>query len=274
MRIYEDHRSPDEWSITSTLKLEDDGKFLYEERWTCYWGNAGGGADGRWRQSGATIFLHTERAEGNTYLNLLPGHDRIAVEQGDIISFSEGLTYRLRQKATRELQQPEKSKALSGSTVSDNVRMTARAPASAFNSDVNAPPKLSSPELAARIRRWIDELGTGVIAHFGKRWNILPLHTNSIYMWALNLDGVVVWLDHEAFSDLPEPETDPLKCYAVMVHGTHLYRELAELIPPSPEGACHCRECGGIGWKTSLDEATESCSRCRGFGWYMTEPTR
>lgn len=262
MRVYEDHRSPDEWAATLTLKLEDDGTFFYDELWTCYVGNAGGWADGRWWQSRGTIFLHTERVEGNTHLNLLAGRDRTAIEEGDILKFSEGLTYRLRKESNRNLSPPEVA-ALPAPIVSDGRK--------------DAPRKLS-PELAARVRQWIGELPAGGfqnrIASLGKRFNMLPLHTNSIYMWALDLEGVVMWLDHEAFGNTAEQVTNPLTIYAALVHGSRRHRELAELIPSCPEGVRLCDECGGMGWKKSPEESAENCFRCNSLGWHIRAALR
>ncbi len=37
MKTYEDYgQSPDGWNVSATLKLEDDGRFSYEELWTDY----------------------------------------------------------------------------------------------------------------------------------------------------------------------------------------------------------------------------------------------
>jgi hypothetical protein len=85
MKVYEDVLdSPDEWQITSTVTLEDDGRFFYDEYWTSYGGTAGGKANGVWRRSdGEVIFLRAEHAEGGMYLQWMPGQERQAIERDD-----------------------------------------------------------------------------------------------------------------------------------------------------------------------------------------------
>ncbi len=87
MRIYEEaSQSPDEWFITRTLELEDDGRFSYYESWTCSLAGTGGTAKGRWRQSGDTVFLCTESVEGSMYLRFIPGQELETVEHGGVIT--------------------------------------------------------------------------------------------------------------------------------------------------------------------------------------------
>jgi hypothetical protein len=102
-----------------------------------------------------------------------------------------------------------------------------------------------------------------------ERMNALPLDGNQIYLWALRPDGVVLCLDHEAFSHPFEEETDPLKLYAVLQRGAAKHPELREMVPPPPLGVRPCEGCGGTG---VADEA-QACPRCDGLGWYaMSRP--
>ena len=97
MTIYEDYsQSPDGWNVTSTLRLEDDGRFSYEERWTDYT-NASlyGGAEGRWRRdSGVVVFL-AESVEGSMYHPWAAGQELKAVERGATLDFGGGCTLRI-----------------------------------------------------------------------------------------------------------------------------------------------------------------------------------
>lgn len=124
-----------------------------------------------------------------------------------------------------------------------------------------------SPELTARIQHHIDQLqpkglGDGPIATCKERLNALPLHGNSVYLWAIRPDGTLLCLDHEAFNHTTEPETDPLVTYAVLLHGAAITPELHALIPPRPEGARPCSSCQGTG-----QEGKAFCLGCRGLGW-------
>jgi hypothetical protein len=85
MKVYEDVLdSPDEWKVTSTVTLEDDGRFFYDEYWTSYGGTVNGGADGVWRRSvGNVIFLRAEHVEGGMYLSWAVGQERQAIEHDD-----------------------------------------------------------------------------------------------------------------------------------------------------------------------------------------------
>ena len=105
MKVYEDVLdSPDEWNVTSTVTLEDDGQFSYDEYWTSYGGTAGGWVQGVWRRSGDdTIFLRAEHVEGAMYLSWTVGQERQAIERDGSIKI-EGW-FKL------PLQQPEPAQA-------------------------------------------------------------------------------------------------------------------------------------------------------------------
>jgi hypothetical protein len=141
-------------------------------------------------------------------------------------------------------------------------------------------PLRPSPQLAARILTWIDELradsrGEWPIRVCKEELNALPLHGNLIYLWAIRADGTLLCMDHEAFAHPTEPETDPLTRYAVLLHGARKYSELQELIPPPPEGARPCGICGGTGLQEqeAAGQLYEtSCGGCSGLGW-VSAPT-
>ena len=131
-----------------------------------------------------------------------------------------------------------------------------------------------SPEYARRIQQRIDALDTADPRAWPGRvckeeLNALPLHGNQIYLWALRPDGVVLCLDHEAFSRPSEPETDPLTLFAVLVQGATKYPELRWLVPAPPEGTRRCEECGGTGSGEGRQPPTWGCLRCNGLGWYV-----
>ncbi len=56
MRIYQDESmATDVMNASSTLKLEDDGRFRYDETWTDYGGSTGVTVEGSWRRDGGAI---------------------------------------------------------------------------------------------------------------------------------------------------------------------------------------------------------------------------
>jgi len=98
-----------------------------------------------------------------------------------------------------------------------------------------------SAELAARIRERIDALGPPpdsgwapgdwVVRECRETLGALPLHANSIYVWALRPDGTLLRLDHESFRQEVEPETDARRRYGAVAQGARRYPELRELVP-------------------------------------------
>jgi len=129
-------------------------------------------------------------------------------------------------------------------------------------------PLKPSPELAARIQRWIDDLDPGPGGWpsrlLKERHNAFPLHGNRIYLWGIRPDGTVVCLDHEAASRWTEPETDPFLLFAVLTQGAKRHPDLRELVPPRPPRARPCSGCDGTGW----EETQGSCMGCNGMGWW------
>ena len=130
-----------------------------------------------------------------------------------------------------------------------------------------------SAKLTKQILEWIAALPTGGLSNWVlnvcKEEQMLPLHSTSIYIWALRPDGQVMCMDHEAFSHPIDEETDPYKVYAVLNQGARDYPELSVLIPQAPSGMGQCERCAGVGW-LKLPEATsaDACVRCDGMGWY------
>ncbi|HEX8673960.1 MAG TPA: hypothetical protein VF710_18830, partial [Longimicrobium sp.] len=138
-----------------------------------------------------------------------------------------------------------------------------------------APPtRIPSHALSARIQSLIDELapppsGLG-LQRLCREWNVLPLHSNSIYLWALRPDGVVFCIDHESFRQDGEPETDPHALYSAFVHGAQTHLELRELIPDPPRDIVKCQRCDGRGWTREPGEPySTGCLRCAATGWHQ-----
>ena len=348
MRIYEDYsQSPDGWNITSNLKLEDDGRFCYDETWTDYTNaTIGVMVEGIWRREVDAIILHPLSVEGSVG-RWVVGQERKGVEQGDTLDFDGSLTLRLAPE--REQDYPVRNTGMKPLTIvlepwgtrhlvapGERVRVVARGPGGMGGLEVvrgkeevvvygwsgsrvavvreqeqtraettNRPPgtgaakhtakapdtlpvqdaphetkyprfepRTPSPELAARIRRWVDELPTegmqNWIGRLCKENDSIPLNCTAIYLWTLRPDGQVLCIDHESFARRAEPETSPLNAYAVLTRGARTYPEIVELLPPLPAGARQCELCGGEGWTAAQPPAkgTDTCMRCMGLGWY------
>jgi hypothetical protein len=93
MRTYENLLLPvDEWFITSTIILEDDGRFRYHESWSCYAGSTSGHAEGSWRRTESAVVLETDRIEGALRLGLAEGQKFEAIERGDCLDLGNGFT--------------------------------------------------------------------------------------------------------------------------------------------------------------------------------------
>lgn len=96
--------------------------------------------------------------------------------------------------------------------------------------------RLPSAELSAFIQRKIDEikaesLGEWIWRVCKEELNVLPIQSNLIYVWAIQPDGTVICLDHEAFGHPSETETDENVIYAAILNGADTYPELRELLP-------------------------------------------
>ncbi|MFL6333865.1 MAG: hypothetical protein ACJ754_11185 [Pyrinomonadaceae bacterium] len=106
------------------------------------------------------------------------------------------------------------------------------------------PPTLNpfhvSPELAARIRRRIEELpaeGLGNwVSRLCKEHDALPLDATEYCVWALRTDGQVLLIDLDSVAHLVEPEENSLTAYGALQRGARGYPELAELLAQRPVG--------------------------------------
>jgi hypothetical protein len=354
MKFYEDNsQSSDGWNITSTLELEDDGRFSYDETWTDYTNaTIGVAVEGSWRREAGAIVLHPLKVEGEVG-EWVVGQERKGVERGDILDLGGSLT--LRVQPEREQDVAVRNTGVNPLTVvlepsgarhtvapGERVRVVARGPAGrerlevvrrpekvvvycwsgsqvevvreqkqtkaaattrlagveAAKRTVETPvalpdlarvagpeyprfePLTPSPELAARIRRWVDELPTegtqNWVGRLCKQHNSIPLHSTEIYLWALRPDGQVLSIDHESFARRAEPENDPVTAYAALAQGARAYPELSGLLTHNPAGVRQCEVCGGAGWKKAQPPAqgTDSCQRCHGMGWYAPHTPR
>ncbi|HEX8117992.1 MAG TPA: hypothetical protein VF521_12035, partial [Pyrinomonadaceae bacterium] len=87
--------SPEGWNISSTLELEDDGRFSYSEGWTDYTNaSLSAGAGGTWRRDGSVLVFKAERVYGRLYFPWGVGRELRAEEQGDALDFGDGWTLR------------------------------------------------------------------------------------------------------------------------------------------------------------------------------------
>lgn len=355
MKFYEDYaQSPDGWNITSTLELEDDGRFHYDETWTDYTNaTIGVTVEGSWRREADAILLHPLRVEGAVG-SWVVGQERKGVERGDTLDFGGWLT--LRVSPEREQEIAVRNPGMKPLTVvlepwgtrhtvapGERVRVVARGPGGigqqlqvvrgaeevvvycrsgsrvevvreqkqtkagttnwALEAEAAKPPALApvtppaparvaerefarfepltpSPDLAARIRRWIDELPTegmeNWVSRLCKQHDSIPLHCTEIYLWALRPDGQVLSIDHESFARRAELENNPVTAYAALAQGARTYPELSALLTHNPAGVRRCEVCGALGWTQAKPPAqgTDFCHRCYGMGWYAPHAPR
>ena len=135
---------------------------------------------------------------------------------------------------------------------------------------------MSGTRTADDVQRLIDALqtegeGNWLFRLCRERFNALPLVGNDVYLWVLRPDGVVLCVDHEAFSVPAEEETDPVKRFAAIVHGARNHPELCPLLPEQPPDARLCRSCAGTGLQRD-QERVRSCYGCGGLGWIGPPP--
>lgn len=92
MKTYEGYdSSPDGWNVSSTLELEEGGRFSYSEGRTDYTNaSLSGGAGGTWRRGDGVIFFRTERVYPPIYFPWEVGRELMAVEQGNTLDFGGG----------------------------------------------------------------------------------------------------------------------------------------------------------------------------------------
>jgi hypothetical protein len=347
MKLYEDNsQSPDGWNVTSTLELEDDGRFRFDETWTDYTSAAVGvTVEGSWRREDGAVVLRPLRVNGEIG-SWVVGQERKGGESGDTLDFGGSLTLRVapereqdvsvrnvrtkpltvvlepqgtchvvapgewvrvvvrgpggagqlkvvrgaekvvvyswdgsRVEVVREREQPVAAATTrpTGAAVAEHtVKTLAALPGPARAAEPEYPrfePLTPSPELAALIRRRVDELPTegtqNWVGRLCKANDSIPLHSTEIYLWALRPDGQVLSIDHESFARRAELENDPVTAYAALAQGTRAYPELGVLLAHNPVGARQCEVCGGLGRKGAQPPAqgTDSCQRCYGMGW-------
>jgi hypothetical protein len=134
-------------------------------------------------------------------------------------------------------------------------------------------PRTPTPELAGRIRELIAQLppaGLGQVGvRLGREYEMLPLASNSIYLWGLRPNGVILCVDHESFAQRAEVETDPVAAYAAMMQGVQRHPELQPLVPERPPGVVRCDACGGRGYILAPGQRiADGCLQCAGLGWH------
>jgi hypothetical protein len=97
-------------------------------------------------------------------------------------------------------------------------------------------PRAPSPELAALLRRWVDELPTegagNMINRLCRENDAIPLDCTEIYLWVLRTDGQVLCIDHESSAQRAEPEENAEFAYGKLEVGAGARPELLELLPP------------------------------------------
>jgi hypothetical protein len=312
MKTYEKYSSsPDGWNVTSILKLEDDGRFSYQEGWTDYTNaSLSGGASGTWRRDPGVIVFRADWKEGPMYFPWEVGKELKALVKGDDLDFEYGWTLSLppehvarvpvRNFGTEPLtvvlepwgvrhtlapgetaQIVSQGRWAEGESYVDRAdgglvfygwngswatfvpdppppkpkppapqpapRAEAAEPAArppvkpTVKPPVKPPappappfePRKPSPELAALLRRWVDELpAEGMINRLCRENDGISLGGTVIYLWVLRTDGQVLCIDHESFAQRAEPEENAEVAYGWIEVGARTHPELSELLPP------------------------------------------
>lgn len=274
MKKYVDYsQSPDGWNVSATLTLEEDGRFVYEEAWTDYTSaSLYGGAEGLWRRDGTLFVFQAASVEGSLYFPWKVGRELQAVEQGRALDFGNGWTL-----CEPPRHEPKPPAAPVPPPPPPKLSSPPPAVVPAFP---QVEPLALAPELAARIRQWIEALPVEGKQNWTGRLcqknDAIPLHCTQIYLWALRADGQVLSIDHESFSQRAEPENNAVTAYAALAQGARRYPELAELLAHNPEGVVECGRCGGKGWTQAAPpaEGTDACHWCDGMGWHEPRAPR
>src|ERR1044071_2677392 len=156
MKTYEGYSSsPDGWNVSSTLELEENGRFSYSEGWTDYTNaSLSGGAGGTWRRGEGATVSPTEGVYSPIYFPGVQGQEVIAKLRDGALDFGRGW----------ELSPPTPPSATVTKSAKPVVKPAVRPPVKPpVTPPPNPPappfvPRAPSPELAALIRRWIEEL--------------------------------------------------------------------------------------------------------------------
>jgi hypothetical protein len=123
MRTYVDHSWAQEFDVTSTLYLEDDGRFSYSEYQSCYGAAFSGSVSGTWRQSGDTILLLTEHVSEhmNSY-DWVIGQERQVIEQGNkLIGDRFSMSLQQRDEPIQAAQQTEDKEVAKPTVTEENA---------------------------------------------------------------------------------------------------------------------------------------------------------
>jgi hypothetical protein len=286
MRIYETEFRADEWDVACTLELKEDGRFEYGEYWTCYLAATGGDVRGSWSQEGDAVVLRADWCQGATFLRLPFGEERRAEQAGGALVLGDRFTFRLRTEAPAEpspVPPPDTVPPPVGAPAAWAPAATSAAAAPPATRELVGSPealpaaglRVPSPQLAARMRELVAEFparaaNEGTI-RLCRASGMLPLATNSIYLWGLRPDGVMLCVDHESSSQRAEVETDPVAAYGAMMQGVQRYPELQPLIPQRPPGVVRCDACDGRGYiRQPGQRIADECLRCAALGWHFS----
>jgi hypothetical protein len=113
MRTYLDSSYAQEFDVTSTLELEDDGRFYYSEYYSCYGAAFSGSVRGTWRQSGDKVFLLTEQVgEHMNPYDWVVGQERQLIEQGNQLIGDRFSMYLQRDEPVEAAHQKEEEEAV------------------------------------------------------------------------------------------------------------------------------------------------------------------
>lgn len=241
MKTYEHYTSsPDGWNVSCTLRLEDDGRFSYSEGWTDYTNaSLSGGAGGTWRRGDGVIFFRAESREGPMYFPWEAGRELMATVRDGALDFGRGWTLTPPPKPKPPAPPPKPRAEAAKPPAKPSVKPPAKPPVkppAPSASRARFEPRAPSPELAALLRRWVDELATGGPLNRLHRLcmenDAILLDGNQLDLWALRTDGQVLCIDHESFAGRAEPEGDAEVAYGMIEVGARKHPELLELLPP------------------------------------------
>jgi hypothetical protein len=91
MGTYENLLLPvDDWYVTSTIHLDNNGCFRYHETWSCYAGSVDSKAEGKWEQTDNGVVLETQRIEGALRIGLAERQNYEVIKRGDCLDFGNG----------------------------------------------------------------------------------------------------------------------------------------------------------------------------------------